>query len=65
VRRTHALILVAVVVGLGLLASSVQGLAKLDGRLAASDRARDAVEVKQERPAGGRHHCPWRDDRRS
>ena len=64
-RRTRALIAVAVVVGAGLLASAVQGLTQLDGRLAASDRARDAAELKRELPAADRHDCPWRDDRRS
>ena len=64
-RRTRALIAVAVVVGAGLLGSSFQGLAALDGRLAESDRARDAAEFRQELPAAGRHDCPWREDRRS
>jgi hypothetical protein len=64
-RRTRALILVAMVVGVGLLASAVQGLAQLDGDLAANDRARDAAQLKREVPAADRRDCPWRDDRRS
>jgi hypothetical protein len=62
-RGRRAGIAVVVVVGAGLFGSSVQGLTRLDSRLAADDRQRDAV--KQERRAAEKPDCPWREDRRS